>query len=66
MIRLPLPFAVPGVWVVFCIPPILVMLLGQTCREMCPFCSCFLVAELLLCVLVCAELLVAGLLPCDR
>ncbi len=33
---------------------------------MCPFCSCFFVAELLLRVLVCAELIVAGLLSCDR
>jgi hypothetical protein len=32
---------------------------------MCPFCSCFLVAESLLRVLVCAKLLFAGLLPCD-
>ncbi len=33
---------------------------------MCPFCFCFLVAGLLLRVLVCAKLLVAGLLPCDH
>jgi hypothetical protein len=65
MIRLPLPFAVPGVWVVLPAPPILLMLIEQTSCKTCPF-FCFGVAELLLRVLVCAKLLVAGLIPCDR